>query len=208
MNPTVTIVTICYNAEQMIEDTLKSVLSQTFADYEYVFIDGNSKDNTVGRIESYRAAFEAKGVAYRVNSEPDKGIYDAMNKGVAKAQGQWILMLNAGDRFVDNDVLRDLFTDRQYEADILYGDTVNSDIIQNTTYYKIAPAQPLEGLLQGIPFCHQSVFVRGETLKKYGFDTSFRICADYDMFLRAYLDGQFQGILHRSGEMLVWKMHF
>lgn len=189
MKPTVSIITISYNAEQVIEETICSVLSQTYTDYEYIFIDGLSKDGTVDIIRSYLDRFAEKGIACHLVSEPDKGIYDAMNKGIDRANGQWVIMMNAGDRFLDGQVLSDLFSQKDYSADILYGDTVYSDVCRGTSYYKITPAQPLETIKKGIPFCHQSVFVRNKIIKKYRFDTAYRLVADFDMFLRAYMDG-------------------
>lgn len=185
MHPTVSIVTITYNAAQIVEETILSVLSQSYTDYEYVFIDGKSKDGTLDRIEMYRQRFEDKGIPFRVYSEPDKGIYDALNKGIVQAQGQWIQMLNAGDRLAHENVLERVFQDRHYEADVVYGDTILSD----SGYYKKRQTQTPDKLPYEMPFCHQSVFVRTSVQKKYRFNMQYRIVADYDMFGRMYLDG-------------------
>ena len=189
MKTTVSIVTISYNAAAEIEKTIQSVLTQTYTDYEYVFIDGASKDRTVEIIESYREAFEAKGITYRVYSEPDKGIYDAMNKGIDKTCGEWTLMLNAGDVFVDASVLMDVFDGIGYDADVVYGNTVFQETCKGITYYKRVPARSLNRFDEGMTFCHQSVFVRSEVLKKYPFDMSFKIVADFDQFTRMLRDG-------------------
>ena len=109
MQPKVSIITVSYNAEKMISETILSVLSQTYCDYEYIFIDGNSSDKTVEVIGKYKQCFEGKNVDYLLISEPDKGIYDAMNKGTALAKGEWILMLNAGDMLAHERVLEDFF---------------------------------------------------------------------------------------------------
>ena len=93
----VTIVTICYNSSEFIARTIESVLAQTNKDIEYLIIDGASKDNTVEIAESYRQRMEEAGIAYHIYSEPDKGIYDAMNKGIQKATGDIIGLLNSGD---------------------------------------------------------------------------------------------------------------
>lgn len=188
MNPKVSIITISYNAENMIDETIRSVLDQTFTDYEYVFIDGKSKDGTVETIRSYLDRFEEKGVSYQLISEPDKGIYDAMNKGVALAKGQWVLMLNAGDAFAHDRVLEVFFKDQEYKSDIVYGDVVYKFDTGKKIYYKRSAPAPLEKIKEGMVFCHQCVFVRNEILKKYGFDTQYKIVADYDSFIRAYLD--------------------
>ena len=89
------VITVCYRAGDLIAQTIESVLMQQYTDYEYVFVDGGSKDHTLSVIESYRERFEEKGIRYHVVSEPDQGVYDAMNKGVGEACGQWVLMMNA-----------------------------------------------------------------------------------------------------------------
>ena len=190
MKTTVSIVTISYNAAAEIEKTIRSVLSQTYTDYEYVFIDGASKDATVELIESYRADFEEKGVAYRVYSETDKGIYDAMNKGVDRIQGEWTVMLNAGDCFSDERVLEDIFSKTTYTHAAVYGDAVLTESNGTTEYRRDCPAAPIEAIREHIPFCHQSVFVRSEELARYRFDTQWKLAADYDQFVRMYLDGK------------------
>lgn len=189
MSPKISIITISFRAVKEIRETIESVLAQTFTDYEYLFIDGASKDGTVELIESYRAAFEEKGVAYHVVSEPDKGIYDAMNKGVAKATGEWIVMMNAGDSFVDGKVLEDLFLNKSYDADILYGDTILREHSKKAIMYKRSNARPLYRIDESMAFCHQSSFVRRTVLQKYGFDMQYKIAADYDLFVRTYQDG-------------------
>lgn len=187
--PTISVVTICYNAAQIIEQTIQSVLSQTYTDYEYVFIDGASKDGTVSIIESYRQPFEKKGIAYRVISEPDGGIYDAMNKGAARSEGEWVLMLNAGDALLHEKVFAQVFEGKTYQAAVLYGNTVLQEMSRGGMRYKKVPARPLENMDEGMVFCHQSAFVQGEALRRYGFDASFKIVADYEQFLRMRKDG-------------------
>ena len=193
MEPVVSIVTVSFNAEQCIGITIESVLAQTYTDYEYVFIDGKSSDKTVDIIESYRAAFEKKGIRYYVLSEKDAGIYDAMNKGISKACGKWVQMLNAGDSFADENVLKDVFSACDASSDVLYGDT----IIQDGEYYKIIKAGDLESMKRDMPMCHQSVFVKRSLLAEYGFDTSYRLAADYNQLLRAYLEGKCFQYVHK-----------
>ena len=206
MNPTLSVITVSYNAETEIEKTIQSVLAQTFTDYEYIFIDGGSKDKTVAIIESYRERFEAKGVSYRVTSEPDKGIYDAMNKGANKCAGHWAVMLNAGDCFVDEKVLEDIFRQNVPKGHILYGDAVLQVVAGGKSYYKGQKAFPLEKIEEFMPFCHQSVFAPVELLREYGFDTDLRITADYKFFVQAYTSGKpftyvsrFVSVFDRSG---------
>lgn len=183
--PTISMITISYCAANHIGKTIESVLAQTYTDYEYIFVDGGSNDDTVAIIESYRQQFEARGVCYRVKSEPDKGIYDAMNKGVDRASGQWVLMLNAGDCLADERVLQDIFEEKTYDEEVLYGDTLQ----HSGAYLRFAQAQPAQLLTEYMPFCHQSAFVKAETLRRFRFDTAYAICADYDLFVRLYRSG-------------------
>lgn len=103
----ISVITICYNAENDIERTIRSVLSQTFLDMEYIIVDGDSKDNTVNIAQKIIKEFPHHQV--HLISEPDNGIYDAMNKGIKLAKGEWINMMNAGDCFADQNVLQNIF---------------------------------------------------------------------------------------------------
>jgi glycosyltransferase involved in cell wall biosynthesis len=103
MKPLVTVITVCFNCKSDIEKTIKSVLEQTYDNIEYLIIDGGSTDGTVDVIKTY-----SDRLAYWV-SEPDRGIYDAMNKGLQKAAGEWVNFMNVGDLFVDEMVATDLF---------------------------------------------------------------------------------------------------
>ena len=98
-NPLVTVVTVAYNSEGEIEKTIKSVLSQSYKNIEYRIVDGGSKDRTVEIARSYAKEFEEKGISYIITSEPDTGIYDAMNKGIRAAEGEFIGFINAGDMY-------------------------------------------------------------------------------------------------------------
>lgn len=189
MQPKLSIITVSYQAAEDMERTVRSVLEQRFTDYEYIFIDGGSHDGTVERIQSFRQPLLARCAGVHVTSEPDKGIYDAMNKGLERARGEWVLMLNAGDILADHLVLEDLFGGPEYEEDVLYCDAVLRDIHRGREIFKAFPAMDLDEMAQGLPFCHQAAFARRELLKKYPFETRFSITADYDQFLRAWMDG-------------------
>ena len=102
MSCKITIVTVCFNAEEILEQTMLSVLNQTYSDIEYLLIDGGSKDGTLDIIKKYSDRV-------RWISEPDKGIYDAMNKAIKMASGEWINFMNAGDFFASTDVLEKVF---------------------------------------------------------------------------------------------------
>lgn len=116
-NPKISIITVCYNAECEIEDTILSVLEQTFTDYEYIIVDGGSKDDTMKIVTKYK-----DGITHII-SEPDQGIYDAMNKGVKLASGEWLNMMNAGDKYVDENVLENVFKNHVPDSiQVLYSD--------------------------------------------------------------------------------------
>ena len=117
----ISIITICYNAEKEIARTIKSVLKQTFKDIEYIIVDGKSKDRTVAIAEDIVKDFPQREV--KIISEPDRGIYDAMNKGIKISSGEWVCMMNAGDSFADESVLSNVFHQKIPEGvSFLYSD--------------------------------------------------------------------------------------
>ena len=123
MKPKISVITICYNAEKEIEKTMVSVLDQSFNDYEYIIVDGASRDHTMNRIHKVLDKYPACNV--EVTSEPDRGIYDAMNKGIKKASGEWVILMNSGDTFLDDNVLENVFS-RKIPEDktFLYSDAM------------------------------------------------------------------------------------
>lgn len=104
----ISVITICFNAENEIERTMRSVLNQTFCDLEYIIVDGKSSDGTIQIAKKIASEYGNRQIT--IISEPDKGIYDAMNKGLKKASGIWISMMNAGDTYANNNVLSDVFS--------------------------------------------------------------------------------------------------
>ncbi len=171
----ISIVTVSYNAVLTIEQTILSVINQTYPNVEYIIIDGGSTDGTVDIIKKY----EDK-IAYWV-SEPDKGIYDAMNKGVVVATGEWINFMNAGDIFTDGDVIDKLFHQNIIinRVGIVFGDTLvvfrnREKIVRfgDDTHHKIMPS------------CHQSIFCRRNLLVSNPFDLRYKIAADYNFFFQ------------------------
>ena len=171
--PLITIITVSYNAVKDIENTILSVLNQTYPNIEYIIIDGGSTDGTLDIIKKYQDK-----ITYWV-SEPDTGIYDAMNKGALKATGMWLNFMNAGDTFYNEQVLEEVFKDKDCDnADVIYGDVVYI----HPDREDIRKAAPLKRIKVGIPFCHQSAFVKTKLQQKYLFDTTYKICADYNFF--------------------------
>ena len=175
-----TIVTVCFNCEQLIERTIQSVLSQNPDLFEYIIIDGKSKDRTLDVINQYRDRID------KVVSEPDKGIYDAMNKGIALATGKYINFMNAGDYFVDSHVLENVSNKRGYQdADLIFGDIV-VEKYGNKYIYKARPFYEHLPLHQSMGFTHQALFVRTELAKSHPFNLQYKMAADYDMVIQLY----------------------
>ena len=171
------IITVCYNSEAMIQATIESVLNQKWQDYEHIIIDGNSTDATAKIVSRY--ADDDKRI--RWYSEEDSGIYNAMNKGIQYAKGNFVYFLNAGDIIYKDDVLlRIAETIISTRADIVIGDRARKDEfgIENFSSYKVG-TELRENLKRRINVCHQAIFASRDTLNK-GFDEDFKICADYD----------------------------
>lgn len=182
----ISIITVCYNAERAIEGTIKSVLRQTYNDYEYIFVDGMSNDSTLEIIEKYVPKFEKKGITVKVVSERDNGIYDAMNKGIRMAEGTWINLLNAGDCYHNGQVLENLQVYlNKPQADIVIGEIVYIEGYLGRRYNHMT----LENITQKMIFCHQAVFAARKLFQVKEFDVSYRYSADYDWLLYMYLKG-------------------
>ena len=178
--PLVTIITVTYNCAASIEATLLSVINQTFSDKEYIIIDGNSTDNTLGVVNKYKNKITS------VISEKDAGIYDAMNKGIRMANGEWVIFMNSGDVFASDTILQDVFDKKEYpEVGVIYGGVRVSTMDR---LFEMTP-YPLSTISFQIPFCHQSVFTRLDIIKKNPFDLSFMVVADYNMFRQLYFEG-------------------
>lgn len=180
--PVLSIITVCFNAKKELQLTIENVLSQTWTHFEYLVIDGGSNDCSVDLLEHCKPLFAEKEISFRYISESDHGIYDAMNKGTRMASGNWLLFLNAGDLLYAPDILGKIFSN-SHNADILYGDTIC--VYQG--HQKKYPALPLNHLTYEMAFCHQSAFISRKLLMEYPYDTSFKVCADHNFFLHAYL---------------------
>lgn len=180
-----TVITICLNMEQEIEETIQSVLDQDWDDFEYLIKDGGSKDRTLEIARSFSADFEKRGIPYRIISQPDSGIYDAMNQAVQESQGEWLIFMNAGDRFAAPSILTQVqLSDVLDTADIVYGDQILS-LHGMYRYYK---AFPLEDMRFYMTIRHQSTFTRKELLIARPYSLEYRICSDYLFYLHMYLE--------------------
>lgn len=172
----VSVITISYNAVSVIEETIQSVLKQSYKDIEYIIIDGGSTDGTVDIIKKYQEK-----INYWV-SEPDNGIYDAMNKGIDKATGEWINFMNAGDCFHSNQTLESFIPSIPKDTDIAYGNT----LIMLSTGNILEKPLPLELITKRMVFGHQATLIKTNLHKKYKFDTSYKSSGDYNFFYQAY----------------------
>lgn len=178
------IITVCYNAQEDLARTVDSVLAQTWKKFEYIVVDGDSTDGTKEYLNVIRSRFAEKGIKFRYVSEKDEGIYDAMNKGTRMAAGHWVMYLNAGDLFANVSVLRNIFADDP-DTQILYGDTLCTYQGQVRRY----PAKSLSTLPRQMAFCHQSALIERDVALRFPYDTSYKICADHHFFLKAYSKG-------------------
>ena len=180
----ITVATVCLNAEDTIRRTIDSVLDQDFDDFEYLIIDGKSKDSTINIIREYSVLFNEKSISYRYLSEKDNGLYDAMNKAASLAKGEWIIYMNSGDTLLDESVLSRVSSCFSENINILYGDILLCD----GGKYKFHKAGKIDTLNKCFPIMHQACFTRVDIMQKYKFDTSYKISADYDFVLRLYND--------------------
>ena len=177
----VTIITICFNSEAVIKKTIESVLNQTYTDIEYIIIDGASKDKTVEIAESYKDAFAQKGIDYKIFSEPDKGIYDAMNKGIAKATGELVGLINSGDFYEPQMIETAVKAFEEKPYDIFYGDINlikdNGQIIVKKSKYDKLPTSR--------HWNHPTMVVRKAYYDEIGAYKCEGIHDDFEFFLRA-----------------------
>ena len=174
-NPLISIITITFNAANELPSTMKSVREQTFHGYEHLIIDGASTDNTL------EIARTLGGSSLRILSEPDNGLYDAMNKGLAMAQGKYVLFLNAGDTFHSPDILKAYADNAADDADIIYADTIIVDSEKNYIAPRHLPVPDIltfRSFSKGMLVCHQAFMVRKEIAPKY--DLQYRFSSDYD----------------------------
>lgn len=177
--PLISIITITYNAAGSLTPTMRSVREQTFQDFEHLIIDGASNDNTL------EIARSLGGKSLRILSEPDKGLYDAMNKGLKMARGKYVLFLNAGDAFHSKEVLAAYGWEAEKGADIIYADTVIVDANRRVTGPRHLSAPALlsfQSFAKGMLVCHQAFMVRKAIAPTY--DLQYSFSADYDWTVR------------------------
>ena len=181
----ISIITATYNSGKTLCDTLESVLCQTYTNYEYIIKDGGSKDDTLDIVKIYAPKF---GERLKVISEPDHGIYDAMNKGIRMATGDVIGILNSDDFYTSDDALQviaDAFENN--DVDATYGDIhfVNEDDLSKRVRYYSSAVFRRSFMRFGLMPAHPSFYCKSDVYEKYGaFDTSYKVAADFENLLR------------------------
>lgn len=188
LKPKFSIITVTYNAASVIKPTLDSVISQTYTNYEYILVDGGSKDDTV-------AIAKASGIKFaHIISERDKGIYDAMNKGIALATGDYLCFLNAGDAFYTPETLQTIvnaIAEEKELPDVLYGET--AEVNDNRDFVRMRRLQAPKELdwrsfKNGMLVCHQAFYARREIVPMY--DLKYRLSADVDWCIKVMKDAK------------------
>ena len=181
VHPKFSIITVTYNAGAVLEDTIQSVITQTYRNVEYIIVDGGSKDHTLDIINRYREHI------HTLVSEPDKGLYDAMNKGIRLATGDYLCFLNAGDELHEDDTLQLMvhsITGTEL-PDVLYGETA---IVDEEGHFlrmrRLSAPDDLnwKSFKDGMLVCHQAFFPRRELAEPY--DLRYRFSADFDWCIR------------------------
>lgn len=200
MPPLCSIITVTYNAAAALRKTMESVAALTFTDFEWIVVDGASGDDTLPRLVNFTARYPH--IHLRWISEKDQGIYDAMNKGIHMAQGQWICLMNAGDSFHSPQILSQIFADGSPSVDVIYG---NYHILYPNGFAKAKQTPPAPPpLWQGMVINHQSLLIRTEWARRFPYRLD-SIAADYiqlatmmtqgavfqhvDIFIADYEDG-------------------
>lgn len=195
--PKFSVITVCYNAEATLEDTIQSVISQTYHHVEYIIVDGASKDRTMDIVNRYRERISV------VVSEPDKGLYDAMNKGIRLATGDYLCFLNAGDSFHEDDTLQQMVHSIHGTQlpDVLYGET---ELVDHEGHFlRMRRLQAPEHLTwksfrQGMLVCHQAFFARRDLVMPY--DLRYRFSADFDWCIKIMKQSK---VLHNTHLTLI-----
>ncbi|MCK5820707.1 MAG: glycosyltransferase [Bacteroidales bacterium] len=178
--PKVSVITVVYNAVDLLERTILNILAQTYPNIEYIIIDGGSKDGSLDIIKKYTNQID------NWISEPDQGLYDAMNKGINMATGSWVWFINAGDMIYSEDTTARIFNEFGTEGDIYYGDTMLVDnLYQEIGLRRLRPPKTLtwKSFQKGMLVCHQSILVSRKLADLY--DMKYPHSADFDWVIKA-----------------------
>lgn len=183
IHPRFSIITVTYNAEKALEETIQSIISQTYKDIEYIIVDGGSKDRTLSIIEKYKSHIA------KVVSEPDKGLYDAMNKGLKMATGDYVCFLNAGDSLHEDETVTMMVKsiEKNQFPDVIYGETAIVDSKRHFLHMRrlSAPAKlNWKSFKNGMLVCHQAFFAKREIAIDEPYYLKYRFSADFDWCIR------------------------
>ncbi|MEL7633367.1 glycosyltransferase family 2 protein [Sporomusa sphaeroides] len=183
----VSVITVCYNSAKTLEDAIGSVVNQTYPNLEYIIIDGGSTDGTVDIIKKYKEK-----ISYWI-SEPDEGIYDAMNKGLKRATGEWVYFLGSDDYLVSDHSFTDIFLTRSEldEFSVICGKVIKYD--SKLDYGYVCPPKPLtyEDCRRGVMPPHQGMLMKRYLIEDYGgFSLEYKIAADLDLFIKFIASNQ------------------
>ncbi|MFA6086657.1 glycosyltransferase family 2 protein [Mucilaginibacter sp.] len=186
--PLISIVTVVYNAVKTIEQTIQSVLQQSYNNIEYIIIDGGSTDGTVKLVKEYKQLFAQKGRKYKFVSESDNGIYDAMNKGIALSTGDWIGIINSDDFYEKNAIQYVVNTIASNpSAELIHGNLNFIDEVGNVKFE--IPKEDLNLLTNTMTIFHPTIFIKKQVYEKFGlFNLKYKLCADWDLVLRLYME--------------------
>ena len=171
------IVVVSLNTKNLFLRTIESINRQSYKNYEIIVVDGKSMDGTIEIITKMKKNFS------KIIIEEDDGIYDAMNKGAHLAKGEWIMFLNSGDIFNNNQVLANIFKNPLMNKDIIYGNT----LVKQKKIKYLVPSSIFSEATNIMPFCHQSAIVKTDIVKKNKFSLKYKYSSDFDFFLTCFL---------------------
>lgn len=186
----ISIITVSYNSEKTISDTIKSVYNQDYDNIEYIIVDGNSSDNTTNIIKEFEPKFNGK---IKWISESDKGIYDAMNKGLMMATGDIVGILNSDDFYTSNNVITTVANAFNNKIDAIYADVhfINDNNPEKISRYYSSKIFKRWLMRFGFMPAHPSFYIKRECLNKFGlYNTSYKIAADFEFLLRTIFIGK------------------
>jgi len=201
MRPLISIITITFQAKDVLRRTIESILAQDFENFEYLIVDGLSTDGTVDMIKEYQLVFQKRGIALRWISECDQGIYDAMNKGMQMAEGHYLWFMNAGDKIASSNIMATICQDisigvsskaNDEMPDFIYGETLimdDSEIIMGKRRLKAPEILSWKSFRMGMLVCHQSMLVKRGIAPK--FDLNYRYSGDFDWTIRCLRKAKF-----------------
>ena len=202
----ITVATVCYNASAMIERTLNSVAGQSYPNIEHIIVDGCSKDDTMQKVSDYANGESLHKIV--VKSEPDKGLYDAMNKALQMASGDYIVFMNAGDKFHSVDTVRQI-VDSLPEGElpgVVYGET---DLVDDNgcfvskRWHSVPEVLTWRSFLNGMLVCHQSFYARVDIARNTPYNLKYRLSADVDWCIRIMRETERLGLRLHNVRMVV-----